>query len=60
MIQGILNSVFRKKGYSPDQIKVTLLSLEKSFEASLQNIPKSHQYYQSYRDVLEAIRTYTY
>ena len=60
MIQGILNSVFREKGYSRDQIKVTLLSLEKSFEASLQNTPKSHQYYQSYRDILEAIRTYTY
>ena len=60
MIQGILNSVFREKGYSPDQIKVTLVSLEKSFEASLQNTPTSHQYYQSYRDILEAIRTYTY
>ena len=60
MIQGILNSVFREKGYPRDQIKVTLLSLEKSFEASLQNTPKSHQYYQSYRDILEAIRTYAY
>ena len=60
MIQGILNSVFREKGYSRDQIKVTLLSLEKSFEASLQNTPTSHQYYQSYRDILEAIRTYAY
>lgn len=60
MIQGILNSVFREKGYSRDQIKVTLLSLEKSFEASLQNTPTSHQYYQSYRDILEAIKTYAY
>ena len=60
MIQGILNSVFREKGYSRDQIKVTLVSLEKSFEASLQNTPTSHQYYQSYRDILEAIRTYAY
>lgn len=60
MIQGILNSVFREKGYSRDQIKVTLLSLEKSFEAFLQNTPTSHQYYQSYRDILGAIRTYAY
>ena len=45
LVQGILNSVFREKHYNHSQIKATLDSLEKSFELSLQNTPKSHQYY---------------